>query len=635
MITLRLLGAAEVEVDGEPAPTELLWRKNLALLVHLALAPRRASTRDHLIGLLWGDKPDSAARHSLNEALRVLRRALGEGALASDSTTVRLDAGALALDLDEFARHEEAGEWDQAAALVGGAFLEGFSVPGESAFEDWLTAERTQWGRRAVAALLRAGERKLAAADNAGAIGCAERGLRLEPTSSQAIGALLQALALSGQGAAALERFAAYREVLQARIGADPDAGLVALADRIRAGKLGPEPGSEAARVAETRRLPLCGRAEPMSTITNAWHRTVADRASRVVVLLADPGLGKTRLAEELADRVTLEGGAVLHVRAVEADRGAPWSGLLGVGRGGLLASRGIASAPASAHAAFAAEIPEWGDKYRGTGGVAPAPLARAFAELVRAAVDEQPVLLVGDDCHHLDRESLQSLIALPRDLPTAPLMLLLTAEPDSTPESLDALRAQLGHDTPGEAIELGPLPVEAIRDMALATFPDYDRDALDRLARRVTADSAGIPLLAIEILHALASGLMSDLLEASGAWPAPYHTLTQTAPGELPDTVVAAVRTGYRRLSQPAQGVLAAAAALGGRVPSELLGRATGLAAADLAAALDELEWQRWLTSDPGGFAFVARVVERIIERDMLTPGQRRRIRAAMPQEP
>jgi hypothetical protein len=42
---------------------------------------------------------------------------------------------------------------------------------------------------------------------------------------------------------------------------------------------------------------------------------------------------------------------------------------------------------------------------------------------------------------------------------------------------------------------------------------------------------------------------------------------------------------------------------------------------------ALDELEWHRWLVAEPRGYGFVARIVRLVIERDMLTPGQRRRL--------
>src|SRR3989442_7533027 len=68
MIVCRTLGPVSVEVDGAGAPTELMWRKNIALVVYLARSPKRARTRDHLIGVFWGDKAQDAARHSLNHA---------------------------------------------------------------------------------------------------------------------------------------------------------------------------------------------------------------------------------------------------------------------------------------------------------------------------------------------------------------------------------------------------------------------------------------------------------------------------------------------------------------------------------------------------------------------------------------
>jgi hypothetical protein len=43
---------------------------------------------------------------------------------------------------------------------------------------------------------------------------------------------------------------------------------------------------------------------------------------------------------------------------------------------------------------------------------------------------------------------------------------------------------------------------------------------------------------------------------------------------------------------------------------------------------ALDELEWHHWLVAEPRGYGCVAALVRRVIERDMLTPGQLRRLR-------
>ena len=158
---------------------------------------------------------------------------------------------------------------------------------------------------------------------------------------------------------------------------------------------------------------------------------------------------------------------------------------------------------------------------------------------------------------------------------------------------------------------------------------------ALERVVRRVRTDSAGFPLLAVELLSAVAHGL--DLEKEAAAWPEPLRTLSQSFPGDLPDSVVAAVRIGFRRLSPEAQQVLAAAAVMGDRNTEAALGGASGLEPSHVAAALDELEWQRWLEADARGYAFVARVAGQVVARDMVTPGQcaRLRARAGLPAAP
>ncbi|MGH7536248.1 MAG: AfsR/SARP family transcriptional regulator, partial [Gemmatimonadales bacterium] len=143
MIECRTLGPVQLSLDGAPAPAELLWRKHLALLVYLARSPRLTRSREHLIGLLWADKPESAARHSLNEAIRLLRRCAGDDSVDTAAGQVRFAPDLIRLDVDELERHAASRAWSQAAALVTSEFLEGFSVPGASGFEDWLAAERT------------------------------------------------------------------------------------------------------------------------------------------------------------------------------------------------------------------------------------------------------------------------------------------------------------------------------------------------------------------------------------------------------------------------------------------------------------------------------------------------------------
>ena len=83
--------------------------------------------------------------------------------------------------------------------------------------------------------------------------------------------------------------------------------------------------------------------------------------------------------------------------------------------------------------------------------------------------------------------------------------------------------------------------------------LPGFSDVEIERVVRRVATDSAGLPLLAVELLRAVALGL--DLRGTAGAWPEPYKTLDQTMPGDLPDTVLAAIRVGFRRLSPARNG--------------------------------------------------------------------------------
>lgn len=626
MITCRTLGAVELTVGGSDAPAELLWRKNLALLIYLARSPNRSRARQHLTALLWGDKPERAARQSLREALRVLRRWLGEDVLHAEGDVIRLDPQIVQLDTDRFEDLEAAGDLRGAASLVVGEFLEGFSVADASDFEDWLAVERARWRTRGVAVVVGLCEALLARGDVAVAAEEALRATTLDPTADTAVRAAMRAQALWGDRAGALAQFEEFAARLR-ELGTEPDEATRLLAERVRRQRTWTLPESvpqDDQRGAELRRVPLVGRERELEQLVSVWHACVHDRHAAAVVLEADLGVGKTRLAEELLERARLEGGTVAAVRSVEADFNRPMSGVLGLAQGGLLDASGVAAAMPNALAAFAAAIPEWADRFRLPERLS-GDLGQALTDIGRAIAEEQPLLFFTDDAQWCDHESLVALTAITRDLNRWPVLTCFAVSPQPPRPELDDLRTRIGRDVAGITVRLDRLSDEAVRRLARWAVPSYDDAQIDRLARRVASDSAGLPLLAVELLHAVALGL--DLEQMRGAWPEPFRTLSHTLPGDLPDAIVAAIRMGFRRLSAPAQRVLEGASILPKPTPAEALGTAAALAGDDLHAALDELEWQRWLTADSRGYSFVAKIVREVIARDMLTEGQKERI--------
>jgi DNA-binding SARP family transcriptional activator len=629
MIRLRTLGPLEVSVDGAPAPSELLWKKNVAVLLYLARAAKRRCTREQLIGLLWSDKGDTAARQSMREAIRVLRHYVGEDRLKTTGDVIELAAGAVELDTDELERLMRQRDWTHSTPLIAGEFLEGFKIADASGFEDWLTVERSHWHGLTVDALLRHAEERLDAGDELGADAPLRQARTMDPWSQRALRAHMRRLASSGDPSSALQLFDQFSKDVSRDGSLVVEHETKAVVARLRSGRAWRLPKEALARERSVawRRAPLLGRARELATALAQWHSARREPRLALLVVEAESGGGKTRFLEELSTRAALDGGVVVSTRAVQSDLEQPASAMLGLARdGGLIDAPGVAGASPAALAALAAQSSEWAERFPQRNGIAgSSTLDTAIIEVLRVVSAERPHLLIFDDAQWMDTTSYQVLERLLRDLARAPLMVILATTPEPAPPKLAELRARIGRDVPGAVIGLGKLSVDAIRELVRWALPSYTDDGTDRLTRRITADSAGLPLLAVEICHAMAQGL--DLSTTAGAWPHPLRTLDSTFPGDLPDTIVASIRVGFRCLTRPAQQALIAAAVLGDRVAAEQIGPAAGLEGDALPAALDELEWRRWLVAEPRGYAFVARIVRDVVARDMVTEGQRQRI--------
>ena len=608
-IELRCLGPLEVRVDGGPPPAELLWRKHLALLVYLARSPR-GRARDHLMGLLWPEKDQDKARHSLNEALRVLRRVLGD-ALVTEGDVVRIEASAIATDLD-------AGNPPEAA----GPFLEGFAVPDAPEFEDWLAREREPLRATSLEALSRSAERALAEGDLRAARESAERALALDPQHEPALRALMRAYALDGVRQLALEAYERTRATLERDLGAQMEPATQELARRLRAGdvvRVSPpaqQPEQMTPLVGEGRRL--------LARLTALWEEAAA--GPRIALVRGDPGTGKTRLLDELAARARLEGAVVAYARALEGDDP---PGLVTAWLRSGLAVPELASAPPAALAPLAVLDPDLGVTFPGARGVTPLPLDHALTSAVVAIAAERRVLLVLDDAHRAAATTVGSIVHLVQRGGSASLLVVLAAPLSglAAPAGLDGMSERIGRDLRGVELHTRPLAEPDVAEFAGWAVPGYTGPERERLARRVMADTAGNAFLVVELMLALRAGLSVSPGEGA-AWPAARRTLDDTLPSQLPPAVAAALRLRYRALSDPAQRVLAALAVLGGRTATATLARAALVPRGDLERALDELEWQRWIQGDAHGYSFVTRLARDVILTDMVTGGEQRRIR-------
>lgn len=145
LLFLTTLGTLRLDRDGAPVTGAAAQRLRLALLAVLAASPRGVS-RDTLAGLLWGERNEERARHSLEQALYGLKSSLGVDPVRRTSTALVLDATVLRTDVAEFDAAIGAEDWERAAKAYSGAFLEGVLLSDAPEFEHW--AERQRARRR-------------------------------------------------------------------------------------------------------------------------------------------------------------------------------------------------------------------------------------------------------------------------------------------------------------------------------------------------------------------------------------------------------------------------------------------------------------------------------------------------------
>jgi DNA-binding SARP family transcriptional activator/predicted ATPase len=307
-LTIRLIGPLWF-AWGNRLVLEYAPEKARALLAFLATEKNHIHRRESLAEMLWPGRPEGAARANLRHTLRDLNNAMLD---------FKMHPAVLLVTRDFIQLNPEAKTWvdtaafsslisqgkksgsidievlEQAAELLRGKFMQGFSLKDSAEFEEWLLMKRETFTRHSLDILHQLAGFYGRKNDYPRALGYASRQLELEPCDERAHRQVMGLLAASGQRSAALAQFTACQRALKIELGVAPEEETIALYQEI---------------CSHTHDLsypvlhnnlpapltPFVGRSKELTEIQ---HLLLGEEC-RLLTIMGPGGCGKTRLAIE------------------------------------------------------------------------------------------------------------------------------------------------------------------------------------------------------------------------------------------------------------------------------------------------------------------------------------------------
>jgi DNA-binding SARP family transcriptional activator len=509
MLRIQLVGDVAIEVDGETRTPPA--GRPLSLFGWLALNPG-LHPRTAVAPRFWPDVLDESARASLRSALWTLRRTLGDDALVATRDRVGLAGGWV--DVHEADRLHAEGRCDEALALCDGPLLPGVD-------DEWVLEARDLHRERTLAILEALAGATESEGDLRRSVELTRRQAALEPLSEEIHRALMRRLDAAGDRGAALAEYGELRSRLLARLRIGPSPDTQTLADSLRTGVRAAAPAPFPGRLLRADRAAFVGRSDELARIAAAWRRVAGGGGPAQVVLLAgEAGIGKSRLAARFAAEAGAAGATVLYGSCEEQ---------------ALVPYEPFSEAVGS-QAADREEI----------------------ESRLAAAAASSPVVLVLDDLHLADRNTLALLARVARGAAGERLLVVgAYRDADAVGTPLLGAIAELRRDCDVERV-----PVEGLSVQEVATLLDGAADP-----RRIHDRTDGNPFFVRELVRHLAE--RRDGVE------------------EVPESVSDVVLARVSRLSRAGASTLTAATVLGESFDLSVLQVLAG--SGDLLDALDE----------------------------------------------
>ena len=538
---VQVLGPPQVADTRSGAIIEFPAGKTLALLAYLALHPS-APLREQLYHLLWADSSRDRGLQSVRQALWLIRHTFGESALGGRDGTA-LDRELIGSDVALFEAALAEGRIDEADRLWRGPFLDRFAIAGAPEWDGWVEETRLQLEHEFGAALAAAAAADAARGDGDTAVQRYARAIQVEPFRLEHRVALIDVLLELRRGTDAEQALDAARAALPepefAKAFAEREQRLrEVLRDRAF------EP------LAALSRPELVGRAHELADLIARWNQVRRGRTQRVV-LHGRSGVGKTRLAEELAAVVEQDRGRVVVVKTTEAEATLPWATIATLVRR-LLVLPGAGGISAGSDAVLRRLVPSLA---RHAGGEAahvitePAVLADALADLLGAVAYEAPLLIIADDGQWIDPGSWSLLSRVVSQMETEPVLYLLTLRDGELPAQVERRMTRARQTSNAFILRLANLSRAETAEL-LTYILGSEQAAAGTIGDRIFQTTRGNPLFIVETTKMLRD--VGALRLSGDRWVFDATRVPESFP--LPASIEQLLRKRVQQLSPTAE---------------------------------------------------------------------------------
>src|SRR5215207_5088412 len=594
-----ILGPLVVRSDA--GETELGGSRPRALLAVLLMHPNEPVSAERLAMALFGEDAPAGAVKTVRVHVSRLRRALGDpDALATTADGYRLRVRPGELDAERFERLVaegqaalRAGQPQRAAGVLREALTLWRGPPfGELERLPLAAAEIARLEEQRLAALQTRVEADLAAGRHAELIGELRRLVAEQPLRERLHELLMLALYRSSRQAEALDAYRRVREEFVEELGLEPGLRLRELERAIL--EQDPRLDAPPVRAPGPPASAFVGREPELAALTAGLDQVLAG-SGRVFLVSGEPGIGKTRLAEELAVHAEARGARVLVGRCWEAG-GAPayWPWVQSLrsyvrncepetlreqlGDGGVDLAQIVPE--------LRELLPDLPEPARLEPEAARFRLFDVTADFLRSASTSRPLLLVLDDLHAADASSLLLLRFLARQLGSSRVMLLgAYRDVDPIPGMpLAEMLAEVSREAVTRRLELDGLSEREVAEYVELTASEVGSP---ELVTALSEETEGNPLFVGEIVRLLAvEGVRSE-----------------SAAGRLaiPQSVRDVIARRLAHLSTECNRLLMLASVLGREFALDALARTGHMSDEPLLETLDEAMAARVLVDVPG----------------------------------